>query len=165
MQEEHKDWQQRVDRMWAAIDDYGREEFPAKMKELTAELPADNPLGPFELGSAFDSTGYPEKAIPLYRQALDFGLSGQQRRRATIQMASSLRNLGEVEKSVALLSAEMVAESGELDDEVSAFLALALADSGHEREALSLALAALAPHLMRYQVSMARYAKMLIGEQ
>lgn len=41
---------------------------------------------------------------------------------------------------------------------VSAFLALGLADTGREREALAVALAALAPHLPRYQRSLANYA-------
>ena len=44
------------------------------------------------------------------------------------------------------------------DDAVSAFLALALVDTGREREAVSLALGALAPHLPRYQRSLANYA-------
>jgi len=165
MQDENQAWQEKVNELWVTIEDYGREEFPAKMKELSDKLPADNPLGHFELGSAYDSTGFPEKAIPLYREALELGLFGRERRRATIQLASSLRNLGEVEESLRLLKAEAAADSDELDDAVSAFLALALADSGHEQEAVSLALSALAPHLTRYQVSMARYAKMLVSDK
>ena len=164
MHREYKEWQQKVNDLWAAIDDYGREEFVAEMKALCTELPDDNPMGAFELGSAYDSTGYPKKAIPLYRQALDLGLSGSLRRRATIQMASTLRNLGEIEESVSLLRTESDAESDELDDAVSAFLALALVDSGLEREAISIALGALAPHLPRYQVSLSRYADMLLQD-
>ena len=44
----------------------------------------------------------------------------------------------------------------------SLLLALALADTGHEREALSMALTALAGHLPRYQRSAANYARLLV---
>jgi hypothetical protein len=62
---------------------------------------------------------------------------------------------------VALLRAELDAGPDELDDAVRAFLALALVDTGREREAVALALAALAPHLPRYQRSLAAYARLL----
>jgi hypothetical protein len=152
------DWEQQLSELWASIDDYSEDAFRARMDELTAELPADSPLGPFERASAWDSTGHSDRAVPLYQQALELGLEGQRRRRAVIQMASSLRNLGRAAESVALLTAERDAGSDELDDAVSAFLALALADAGREREAASVALAALGPHLPRYQQSVANYA-------
>ena len=63
-------------------------------------------------------------------------------------MSSSLRVLGQAQESVALLRAERAAGSDELDDAVSGFLALALADAGAEREAVSVALAALGPHVL-----------------
>jgi len=49
--------------------------------------------------------------VPLYRQALDLGLEGEGRRRAVIQMSSSLRNLDQPQESVALLTAEQEAGS------------------------------------------------------
>jgi tetratricopeptide repeat protein len=49
-----------------------------------------------------------------------------------------------------------------LDDAVRATLALCLADLGREREGLALVLGALAPHLPRYQRSMANYARLLV---
>jgi hypothetical protein len=55
--------------------------------------------------------------------------------------------------------------SEELDDAVKAVLALALTDVGREREAVSLAIGALAPHLPRYQRSMADYARLLVGDE
>ena len=72
-----------------------------------------------------------------------------------------MRNLGEAEESVALLTAELDAGSDELDDAVRAFLALALTDVGRDREAVSHALTALAPHLPRYNRSLAAYAREL----
>jgi hypothetical protein len=113
----------------------------------------------FEEACDLDSDGHSDRAAPLYREALDLGLEGINRRRAVIQMASSLRNVGEVHESVRLLTAERERGSDELDDAVSAFLALALVDTGREREAASLALEALAPHLPRYQRSLANYAR------
>ena len=89
-------------------------------------------------------------------------MTGERRRRAVIQLASSLRNVGEAEESVALLRAELYERSDQLDDAVRAFLALALVDTGREREAVSLSLEALAPHLPRYQRSLANYARGLV---
>ncbi len=156
-------WEQRAARLWAAIDDHEPAEFVATMEKLAAELPPDSPVAAFERASSLDSTGHPELAIPLYRKALAGGLDGERRRRATIQLASSLRNLGEPAESVTLLTAERERDSDHLDDAVNAFLALALVDVGREREAASLALTALAPHLPRYQRSLANYAKLIVG--
>jgi tetratricopeptide (TPR) repeat protein len=152
------DWEQRLAELWATVDDYDEQEFLTRIEALTAELPADSPVAAFERGGALDSTGHSDLAVPLYRRALDLGLDGGRRRQAVIQMASSLRNLGQSSESVELLRAECDAGSDELDDALSAFLALALADVGREREALSIALRALAPHLPRYQRSVRNYA-------
>ena len=62
---------------------------------------------------------------------------------------------------------EFVTAMGELvdelppDDAVRAFLALALTSVGREREAVSIALTALAAHLPRYNRSLANYAREL----
>ena len=96
--------------------------------------------------------------------SIERGLTHERRRRAVIQLASSLRNVGDAEESVALLSAELEQPSDELDDAVRGFLALALADVGRERDALSHALTALAPHLPRYQRSLAAYAAELSND-
>jgi len=158
------EWEQRVTNLWASIDAHGEDEFRARMEKLVAELPADSAVAAFERAAAFDSTGHSDRAVPLYRQALELGLEGGRRRRAVIQLASSLRNVGRASESVALLTAERSAESDDLDDAVAAFLALALVDTGREREAVSLALTALAPHLPRYQRSLANYARQLSGD-
>ena len=156
-----EEWERRVAELWASFDDYGEEEFLARMEALVGALPADSARAAFGRASAQDSTGRSDLAVPLYRQALELGLDPALRRRAVIQMASSLRNLGEASESVALLSVERDAGSDELNHAVSAFLALALADTGREREALAVALSALAPHLPRYQRSLANYAQEL----
>ena len=158
------DWERRLALLWAAIDERPEDEFVTAMEALVAELPDDDPIGPFEHASALDSTGHPDLAVGGYRQALAGGLSGQRRRRAVIQLASSLRNLGRAEESVALLTAELDAASDDLDDAVRGFLALAMASVGREREAVAMALAALAPHLTRYNRSLAAYARQIVAD-
>jgi tetratricopeptide (TPR) repeat protein len=165
MEQTTPDYDVRSEELWASIDDYDEEAFRAKVEQLVAGLPADSPVAAFERACAFDSTGHPDRAIPLYRRALERGLAGERRRRAVIQQASSLRNLGQVAESLELLSAERLQLSDRLDDAVSAFLALALVDSGREREAASIALTALAPHLPRYQRSLGNYARDLVDEE
>ena len=162
--EEHKnaEWEQRISELWTSIDHHSEEQFVALMEKLAAELPAGmEAIALFERACAFDSTGHSDLAVPLYRQALELGLQGVRRRRAVIQMSSSLRNIGQAHESVELLTAERNAGSDELDDAVIAFLALALVDTGREREAVSLALTALTRHLPRYQRSLANYAKLI----
>ena len=164
MEEPNADWERRVDEVWASGAELDEQELLTAIEDLAAELGDESPVAAFERGSSLDSTGHSDLAVPHYRRALELGLEGARRRRAVIQMASSLRNLGEVSESVALLRAERDRPSDELDDAVAAFLALALVDAGREREATALALEALAPHLPRYQRSLANYARE-IGER
>jgi hypothetical protein len=152
------EWERNLAELWESLDEMAEDEFLAQMDALAAGLPEPG-IAAFERAAARDSTGHSDQAVPLYREALDHGLDGIRRRRAMIQMASSLRNLGRPEESVELLSAERERGSDELDDAVTAFLALALIDTGREREAAALALDALAPHLPRYQRSLANYAR------
>jgi tetratricopeptide (TPR) repeat protein len=156
------DYDRRSEELWASVDEYDEEAFRVKVEQLVTELPADSPVAAFERACAFDSTGQLDRAVPFYRRALELGLKGVRRRRAMIQLASSLRNLGQVTESLELLMAELEQPSDPLDDAVSAFLALALVDSGREREAVSVALTALAPHLPRYQRSLGNYARALV---
>lgn len=155
------DWEPRIATAWASQPDLSETDFLALIEQLAGELPPGDPIGLFERASSLDATDHPDMAIPLYEQALEQGLPESRRRQAVIQLASSLRVTGQAEQSAARLAAELNATSDELDDAVVAFLALALADTGREREAVSAALAALAPHLPRYQISVANYARLL----
>jgi tetratricopeptide (TPR) repeat protein len=159
------DWEQRVADAWASIDEHDEAEFRALIDKLVGELPPDSAIGAFERACAFDSTGHSDRAVPLYQQALEIGLTGERRRRAVIQLSSSLRNVGRPEESVALLTEELNAGSDQLDDAVKATLALALTDLGREREAVSLAVGALAAHLPRYQRARANYARLLVEQE
>ncbi len=161
----NQDWEDRVTAAWSTFDTYAEQDaadFRAVIDTLVAELPADSPLGPFERACAWDSTGHSDNAVPLYREALELGLSGYKARRAKIQLSSSLRNIGLAEEGVKLLTPELDAPSDELDDAVRATLALCLSSLGRDREGLSLVLEALAGHLPRYQRSMANYARALV---
>lgn len=165
----NQDWEDRVTAAWASFDDYPQEkaaDFRALVDALAAELPEGSPLGLFEQACAWDSTGRSDLAAPLYREALARGLSdvsGYKGRRAKIQLSSSLRNIGRAQEGVELLTPELDRPSDELDDAVRATLALCLSSLGRDREGLSLVLGALAPHLPRYQRSMANYARALVN--
>jgi Tetratrico peptide repeat len=156
------DWERRVAQLWTELDDTDEDEFVRRIEALADELSAGSAIADFERACAQDSTGHSDRAAPLYRSALAAGLTGIRRRRAVIQLSSSLRNVGRSEESIALLTAERAAGSDELDDAVACVLALALTDVGREREAVAVAVAALAPHLPRYQRSMGNYARALL---
>ncbi|HEY8314868.1 MAG TPA: tetratricopeptide repeat protein [Candidatus Baltobacteraceae bacterium] len=155
------DWERRIAELWATMDDYDEREFVARVDALAAELPPGDATGLFERAGALDSTGHSDLAVPLYHAALEAGLTGDRRRRAIIQMSSSLRNLGKAQDAVDMLAAELEAVSDDLDGAVRAFLALALVDVGREREAVAVALAALSGYLPRYNRSVAAYAQQL----
>lgn len=150
-------WGQRVADLWATFGDVEAPVFVARMRSLTAERP-DDAVAAFQLAGALDSTGDEREAAEHYRRAFDAGLPGALLRPATVQYASTLRNLGRADDAVLLLSTERDRVSDELDDAVRAFLALALVDAGRPTEAAGVALGALAPHLPRYTRSLAAYA-------
>jgi Tetratrico peptide repeat len=155
----------RAAALFAAIDDYEEDAFLAQIDALAAELPEGDADGTFHRACARDSWGHSDLAVPLYREALERGgLTGENRRRAVIQMSSSLRNTGDAAAGLELLEAERAHGSDHLDDALDATTALCLASLGREREGLSLVLIALAKHLPRYNRSMANYGKALIEE-
>ncbi|WP_017591507.1 tetratricopeptide repeat protein [Nocardiopsis potens] len=159
------EWEKRLEALWGSFDELPAEEFRARMAELTAEIAEDHPGTAYhELGGAEDSTGRPEQAAELYAKAIGAGLEGTRRRRLTVQLASTLRNLGRPQEGHDLLTAELARASDELDDALTACLALVLVDLGRPKEAAGLALGALAPHLPRYNRSMANYARIITEE-
>ena len=154
-------WECRLGELWNRLDEMPGDDFVSAVRQLTTELPQGHPVALFEVGAAYDSTGSPEEAVNLYNAAMRAGLTGIRRRRVQIQMASSLRNLGQPQRAADMLFEELKQPSDVLDQAVAAFLALALADLGREREALSLSLGALSKYLPRYNRSLARYAEAL----
>ncbi|WP_279366894.1 tetratricopeptide repeat protein [Microbacterium testaceum] len=153
------DWQSRVDAVWAH-DTLSPELVIERIDELATERPADDAVALFERAGARDSAGVEDEAEVLYRRALEIGLDDERRTRATIQLASTIRNLGKTEESLAMLEAEYEREPrGPLHDAAAAFYALALVSNGKPERAASIALQALAPHLPRYARSVTGYAR------
>lgn len=63
------DWEKKVSELWADIDKFDEVDFVARIEELAAGLPPGNAIGLFERGAALDSTGHPDRAVPLYSAA------------------------------------------------------------------------------------------------
>lgn len=157
-------WESRIGAVWAVAHALPDAELRARVEALVAELPPDDPRGLYERASAFDSTGLEDEAVPLYRAALAGGLDEPIRRQAVIQLASTLRNVGQAEESVRLLAAEPDDAGDAFDTAVRAFLALALASAGREREAVGVAVSALARHVPRYRRSLTAYGADLTSD-
>jgi tetratricopeptide (TPR) repeat protein len=155
-------WDERVAAVWAA-DDLSDSDRIDRIDTLAAERGPDDARGMFERAGARDSAGLESEAEPLYRRALDLGLDDEHRPQAVIQLASTIRNLGKLDESLALLRAEWERDPGSpFHDAAAAFYALALASSGDAMRATSIALTALAPHLPRYTRSVTGYAGALV---
>jgi tetratricopeptide (TPR) repeat protein len=158
------DVNRRVAALFAAIDDYQEAAFLEAVDALADELPENDADALFHRACARDSQGHSDLAEPLYRKALEIGgLTGENRRRAVIQMSSSMRNIGRVEEALATLQKEKENGEDHLSDALDCTIALCLATLGREREGLSLAVVALAKHLPRYNRSMANYGRALLG--
>lgn len=143
-----------IDAFW---DDFDGDRPDAMRAALTALLPSlGRARADYERASLHDSLGEEAAAVPLYRSAMAAGLDPEIHDQATIQLASTLRNLGEYDAAIALL--EHHPASAGSGAAARAFLALALHDAGRETEAVAVALTALAPTLPRYQRAVRAYA-------
>jgi len=131
-----------------------------RLDGLLAERPPGDPDALFERASLHDFLGEERDAIPLYRAALDAGLEGPRRPQAVIQLASSLRNIGDHGGAIRLL--EDAGTDDATGDASHAFLALALYDSGRHAEALKVALDSLARTLPMYGRAVTAYANDLV---
>lgn len=147
------------DEFWNTTDGRERAELEADLERLlVGETPA---VAAYERASLHDFSGEEATAIPLYRAALDAGLDGDRRTAAIIQLASSLRNVGEPSAALAVL--REVGDDDALADAVRAFEALALFDDDKPAAALRTALRALAPHLPAYRRAVDAYAAEIVS--
>lgn len=156
-----KTWDERIDEVWddATGEEVGDDTI-ARIDALAAERGPDDARAEFERGGARDSAGRPAEAVVLYRRALALGLDEEHRPQCVIQMASSLRNLGEYDDALAVIRAEEeLAADGPYRDAIACVHALILASAGRPAQGLSVALLALVPHLPRYHRSMTAYAR------
>jgi hypothetical protein len=163
------EWQSQMDALWERLDSMAPEAFVRAVDALAAERPANDATALFEKACARDSTGVEDEAEALYRAALAGSLDPYRRTRATIQLASTLRILGNLEQSEALLVTELdrhaLLTDPPLDDELRATLALTWIARGRSTEAAALALTALAPHLSRYRRSMLANAAAILERE
>ena len=113
------------------IDEGRTEEAIALLEVVLAKLP-DDPVALYQLGSAHDSAGHETQAVEPYRRALAGGLDPEMALAARIQLASTLRNVGETRESVEILGAA-VAEHPQ-HRAARMFLALALVSDGRAIE-------------------------------
>ena len=153
-------WDDRIDSFWSAADDTQPEAMLRDMEALVAERPDGDPDALYEWASIHDFLGREDATVPLYRAALARGLQGPRRPQAIIQLASSLRNIGDPGAAVELLREQP--GDAVTGDAAQAFLALALRDCGRHDEALKVALGALAPTLPLYGRSVSAYAQKLV---
>jgi hypothetical protein len=156
-----QDWEARVAALWKRVDAISPTELISEIDALAAERPTDDALALFERACARDTAGLESAAEPLYRAALaSKDLDPYRQARASIQLGSTLRLLGQLEESERLLSTQLqryaeAAYGTALYDETRAVLALTYLLQGRATEAACLALATLAPHLSRYNRSVA----------
>ncbi|MCA0157677.1 tetratricopeptide repeat protein [Tsukamurella sp. M9C] len=155
-------WEDDIEAIWGYLDTDEPAAFLARMERAVAAPEVPEGVRRFEVAGAHDALDRPDLAVAGYHAALEAGLDDHRARQATIQLASSLRNLGEPEDGLRLLAALDTDRGDGLDDAVVVFRALMLADLGRDREALAATIHALANRLSYYRVSARHYADALI---
>ena len=153
------DWADRVSAVWASASEMADVDMVAAIDALVLERDQDDAAAVFEAASARDYAGLESEAEPLYRRAIELGLDEETLPRAVIQLASTLRNLDRSSEGIRLLE-DLLHEhpADEWTGPAAAFLALCLVSRGDERDAASVALAALADYLPVYSGSVRSYA-------
>lgn len=125
---------------------------------------AERAIALYEIGGENDSAGRADDAVGPYREVLALGLPPDLDLRCRIQMASTLRNLGEHEEAVAMLRAAVAAHPDHRA--ARTFLALALHSDGQGaaavHELLDLLLTDPGPP-EAYRTSLRWYADDLVG--
>jgi tetratricopeptide (TPR) repeat protein len=106
----------------------------AYFRALLADHP-DHPVLLYEVGGAYDTAGQEETARGYYERALSLGLDGDVLRRCLCQYASTLKWLGELDESLAVLDRARAAFPD--SDSVRVFRALTLNDAGRADEAVA----------------------------
>ena len=149
------------DAFWERAAGTDPERLRAELADLIGTLRPGDPVAAYERASLHDYLGEEAEAVPLYREALDAGLDGERRSACVIQLASSLRNVGDPSGALALL--HPFPADDPLADAARAFEALALFSDQKPAPALRTALTALAPHLPAYRRSVESYASELVA--
>ncbi|WP_198953358.1 tetratricopeptide repeat protein [Kitasatospora sp. CB01950] len=106
----------------------------AYFQALLAEHPG-HPVLMYEVGGAYDTAGQEETARSYYERALALDLDGDVLRRCLCQYASTLRWLGELDESLAVL--DRARREFPDSDSVRVFRALTLNDAQRPDEAVA----------------------------
>lgn len=154
-------WNEQIETFWRSAEGKTAQNLREELEELLAKRPANDALVLFERASLHDYLGEEAQAVEPYRAAIATGLDPEKLDEARIQLASTLRNLGQAGHAVELL--QMVEPSSHVYRDAQAFLALALHDAEEHAQALRVALQTLAPTLSLYGRSVHDYAKELAG--
>jgi tetratricopeptide (TPR) repeat protein len=115
----------------------------AYFEQLLADHPG-HPVLTYEVAGAYDSAGQEAKAAVLYETAMQIGLSGDALRRCLCQYGSTLRWLGRLEESTAVL--ERARREFSDSDAVRVFLALTHNDAARADAATGELLAVITNH-------------------
>lgn len=148
---------------WERADDTQPARMHAELEALLVAGPDGDARAAFERASLHDFLGEEAAAIPLYRAALDGELDDDLQTPTMIQLASSLRNVGDPSGAMAVL--QQVDPGDVLADAARAFLALSLYDDGKPAAALRTALQALSSHLPAYERAVDAYAEDLAAPE
>jgi tetratricopeptide (TPR) repeat protein len=145
-----------LDRIFAARNRDDMAPTIAALRPILNQHPHD-PRVLYEVGGAYDTDGQESIALDFYERAMKAGLDGDLRRRCYLQYASTLRNLGRIDDSLAVFARARE----EYPDSVAlgAFEALSLHAAGRANTALARLLLLLADHvdmeeLERYKPAM-----------
>ncbi|MGJ3403857.1 tetratricopeptide repeat protein [Glutamicibacter sp. Je.9.36] len=149
-------WDQRIEEFWNSANGKRPEQLRTELALLVQGKDQQDPRVLFEVASLHDYLGEEEQAVGPYRAALEAGLEAPRHDEALLQLASTLRNLGQYTQSIELLQ-QITADSPIFTD-AQAFLVLALHDAGQSTEAVQLAVSALARHASLYARAIKGYA-------
>lgn len=105
----------------------------------------EHPRVLYELGGVYDTAGAEATALSFYERAMERGLTGDLRRRCSLQYGSTLRNLGRIDDSLRAFARARA----EFPDSVAleAFEALTFHADGRPNTALASLLVLLAEHV------------------
>ena len=97
------DRQSRVRNVWAAAGSMAKLDVVAAIDAPVAQQTQDDAAAAFEAASERDYAGLEAAAEPLSRRAVWLGLDAPTSPRAVTQLASTLRNLGQIDESTRVL--------------------------------------------------------------
>jgi tetratricopeptide (TPR) repeat protein len=104
----------------------------------------EHPVLVYEVGGAYDTAGDESTAVGYYERALELGLQGDTLRRCLCQYGSTLRWLGRLDESLAVL--ERARAEFPQSDAVRVFLALTHNDAGRSDAAVAELLSVVVAH-------------------